>query len=70
VVNCGAAGQFGKPGMKPTSSFSFEVFEVLTVPDKFKDALTVEDLDWTFRLFPEGIIICEGCGKTRLKIII
>ena len=40
-----------------------EVIEHLTVPDKFKDTLFTEEIDYQYRLRPNALMVCEKCGK-------
>ena len=35
----------------------------LKVPEKYKDDLFVEEVDWTYRMAENGIIKCEKCGE-------
>ena len=41
-----------------------DVIEPLTIPARFKEVLSSEEIDWTYRLLPDAIIICDWCGKT------
>lgn len=40
------------------------VIDLPSIPERFKNVLFMEDLDWTYRLLPNALIICEYCRKT------
>ncbi len=40
-----------------------DAIRTLKVPEKYKDDIYVEEVDWTYRLARNGLIKCENCGE-------
>jgi len=41
-----------------------DAIEPLLVPEKYKGILYSEEINYTFRLCQDALIICENCGKS------